>query len=181
MPRAVVELLDKVSFDKNNGDHLIFAGDIINKGPDSLGVVDLARQLSASCVRGNHEDRVLLLRRQMEAANTLASNDDEENVESLSAKKRSERALARALTDEQSQWLERCPVILNVGAVPDMGQVVVVHGGLVPGVELEKQDPYSVMNMRTIDPDTNAPHSSQKGMNWAKVHPFSLSLSFSSV
>ncbi|KAK0723944.1 hypothetical protein B0T21DRAFT_386085 [Apiosordaria backusii] len=29
-------------------------------------------------------------------------------------------------------------------------EVVVVHGGLVPGVELEKQDPWAVMNMRSL-------------------------------
>src|ERR1700744_6498091 len=56
---AVEELLQKLDFDKER-DHLIFTGDMIFKGPDSLGVVDLARDLGASCVRGNHEDRTLL-------------------------------------------------------------------------------------------------------------------------
>lgn len=165
MSRTVVELLDKVSFDRDN-DHLIFTGDLINKGPESLGVVDLARQLSASCVRGNHEDRVLLLRHQM-TAGTIASDD-----EAVSTKELSERSLARALTDEQVKWLDSCPIILNIGIIPDMGQVVVVHGGLVPGVELEKQDPFSVMNMRSLD-EMHVPSSSKKGMNWAQVRfPF---------
>lgn len=171
---TVVKLLDKVSFSAEDGDHLIFTGDLINKGPDSGGVVDLARQLSASCVRGNHEDRILLQRREMAAlkemaaANSLADTEARDN-ESLSAKEFSERELARSLSDEQVQWLDQCPVILNVGQVPGMGQVVVVHAGLVPGVELEKQDPTGVMTMRTIDLDTHVPSSSSKGSNWAKV------------
>ncbi|KAJ5794914.1 Molybdenum cofactor biosynthesis MoeB [Penicillium paradoxum] len=160
-------LLKKVSFDQKRGDHLIFVGDMINKGPDSAGVVDLAREHSASSVRGNHEDRILLLRNEMVKSGTLAAAAGEES--SLSSQERDERALARSLSDEQVQWLENCPVILNVGPVPKMGQVVVVHAGLVPGVELEKQDLLSVMTMRTIDLDTHVPSPKKKGMNWAKM------------
>lgn len=171
---TVVKLLDKVSFSAEDGDHLIFTGDLINKGPDSGGVVDLARELSASCVRGNHEDRILLRRREMAVlnemavANPLADTEAREN-ELLSTKERSERELARSLSDEQVQWLDQCPVILDVGQISGMGQVVVVHAGLVPGVELEKQDPTGVMTMRTIDRDTHVPSPSSKGTNWATV------------
>ena len=176
----MVKLLDKVSFSPTD-DHLIFTGDLINKGPDSAGVVDLARQYSASCVRGNHEDRVLLLRNDIVKTNTMdgpAEGDDR----IYSSREMSERALARSLNDEQAQWLGSCPVILDVGFIAGMGQVVVVHGGLVPGVELERQDPASVMNMRTIDLDTHVPSSSHDGLNWAKVwrtpcSPFYFSIS----
>jgi 3',5'-cyclic AMP phosphodiesterase CpdA len=164
----VEELLEKVSFKPNSGDHLILTGDLINKGPDTTGVVDLVRRYSASCVRGNHEDRILLVRRELVKTNTLATpEDDEESY--LSSREVRERALARSLSDEQAKWLSSCPVILDVGPVPGIGQVVVVHAGLVPGVELEKQDPSSVMTMRTIDLDTHVPSPKKKGMNWAKV------------
>ncbi|OJJ48343.1 hypothetical protein ASPZODRAFT_14484 [Penicilliopsis zonata CBS 506.65] len=168
----LVKLLEKVSFNPNNGDHLIFTGDMINKGPDSLGVVDLARKYSASCVRGNHEDRVLLLRHEMYAANTLTADDASSAVDSKEeflSTDYQERKLARQLTHDQAKWLDTCPVILKVGQIPDMGQVVVVHAGIVPGVPLEKQDPASVMNMRTIDLDTHVPSSSKSGMPWTKL------------
>ncbi|KAJ5948822.1 Molybdenum cofactor biosynthesis MoeB [Penicillium verhagenii] len=164
----LVALLDKVSFSKANGDHLIFAGDLINKGPDSGGVVDLAREHSASCVRGNHEDRVLLLRREVVSANAMTEAEEVQS-QIFSEKGLKERALARLLTDEQAQWLETCPVILDVGYVQGMGQVAVVHAGLVPGVDLEKQDPSTVMTMRTIDLDTHVPSASHDGLNWAKL------------
>ncbi|KAJ5709134.1 Molybdenum cofactor biosynthesis MoeB [Penicillium malachiteum] len=164
----LVELLDKVSFSPANGDHLIFTGDLINKGPDSAGVVDLAREHSASCVRGNHEDRVLLLRHDIVASNTMAG-PAEGDVEIYSEREMNERALARSLNDEQASWLDLCPVILDLGLISGMGQTVVVHGGLVPGVELERQDPLSVMTMRTIDLDTHVPSSSSEGFNWAKM------------
>lgn len=59
--KALEDILDKIHFDKTK-DHLILTGDLINKGPDSAGVVDLAIELGAHAVRGNHEDRVLLVR-----------------------------------------------------------------------------------------------------------------------
>jgi hypothetical protein len=59
MRNVVKSLLDKVSFNPES-DYLVLAGDIISKGPDSLTVLDLARKIGAHCVRGNHEDRILL-------------------------------------------------------------------------------------------------------------------------
>ncbi|CAG7916947.1 unnamed protein product [Penicillium olsonii] len=162
------QLLEKVKFNHKGGDHLIFVGDMINKGPDSIGVVDLARQYSASSVRGNHEDRILLHRREMVRTKSLADSDDAKSSHH-SSRELSERALARSLSDEQVRWLENCPVILDLGQVPNMGQVVVVHAGLVPEIALEKQDPVSVMTMRTMDLDTHVPSSKKKGTNWAKM------------
>jgi hypothetical protein len=59
MRKSLETLLEKVRFDKCRGDHLIFVGDLINKGPDSPGVIDLAMKLGARAVRGNHENAVL--------------------------------------------------------------------------------------------------------------------------
>ena len=160
-------LLEETSFNSDT-DHLIFTGDLITKGPDSLGVVDLARNYSASCVRGNNEDKVLSLRHNMIAANTM--NDEFlDNANMHRGKYTKERQVARQLNEEQADWLDTCPVVLNVGQIRGMGQVVVAHAGLVPGVDLDKQDPYSVMNMRTVDLDTHVPSSSGKGTKWTKV------------
>lgn len=169
----MLKLLDEVSFSREDGDHLIFTGDIINKGPDSSGVVNLARELHASCVRGNHEDRILLHRQDIKQKEIAASKGiagaEERDKEFFSTKELEERELARSLTEEQAQWLNACPIILKIGQIPGMGQVVVVHGGLVPDVELEKQDPSTVMTMRSIDMDTHVPSASNKGLKWAKV------------
>ncbi|PLN86366.1 Metallo-dependent phosphatase-like protein [Aspergillus taichungensis] len=160
-------LLRKLSFNPNN-DHLILTGDLINKGPDSLGAVDLARRYSASCVRGNHEDRILRLRRKIVAPSSAVDDDEVEEEKKHVAR---DRPLALALSDDQTRWLEACPVILKIGRVPGMGQVAVVHGGVVPGVELEKQDPGSVMTMLTIDSKTGEPSSKRgRGDKWAKVY-----------
>lgn len=47
----------------NANDHVIFIGDLIDRGPDSIGVVHQVEQLSAlfkvSLILGNHEDKFL--------------------------------------------------------------------------------------------------------------------------
>ncbi|KAI9719582.1 MAG: hypothetical protein M1812_003353 [Candelaria pacifica] len=173
----LIALLDEVSFNPLS-DHLILAGDIIAKGPDSGGVIDLAQQMGASCVRGNHEDRILLAHRSLHSASVPLqgptedphNTDDDMSEESFSHGDYKDRALAKELNDKQIKWLKTCPVILRVGNVDGMGEVVVVHAGLVPGVDLERQDPFNVMNMRTIDLDTHVPSEGRDGgVAWTKV------------
>ncbi|KAH8423472.1 putative serine/threonine-protein phosphatase [Aspergillus melleus] len=171
-------LLEQIEFDEES-DHLVFTGNLIDKGPDSLGVVDLVRKYSASCVRGNHEDRILVLRHDLIAAKILedTSQDNEDDF----GQDPSGRKLAREMTDEQAKWLDTCPVILNIGQIKGLGQTVVVHGGLVPGVDLEKQDPFSAMTMVTIDLERHVPSSSQVGTHWTKLYNKHQSLLYSSV
>ncbi|EFE34244.1 uncharacterized protein ARB_06641 [Trichophyton benhamiae CBS 112371] len=155
------KLLARVSFNREKGDHLIFTGDLISKGPESVEVVRLARKYSASCVRGNHEDKVLLTRREISGSSRSTGSSAKRETKA--------HVLARQLSDDDATWLESCPVILKVGYIRGMGDVVVVHGGLVPGVPLERQDPSSVMTMRTLDVDSHTPSSLKEGTGWSKV------------
>jgi hypothetical protein len=170
------ELLHKVEFDEQN-DHLILAGDIINKGPDSAGVVDLAMSLGATVVRGNHEDRIILAHAAMSAKDTPFApehhdSDDMQKKESSSEdftdRDFKDRRLATHLGDQRIRWLENCPVILRLGDLGEMGRVVVVHAGLQPGVDLLDQDPYLTTNMRTIS-STGVPSEKHHGDGWMKV------------
>lgn len=191
---AVVNLLTEVQYEART-DHLIFAGDFISKGPDSPAVVDLAMSAHASCIRGNHEDRVLLAYRDMNShrmieeqqqykkkklplppapgmPEDMQQNEDETpNLvdEAFEHGNAVDRDLARNFTKRQIDWMATCPVILDLGQVRGIGDVHVVHGGLIPGVRLEKQDPMGVMHMRTIDLDSHVPSSSTRGMSWFKV------------
>ncbi|KAG0650398.1 metallophosphoesterase [Hyphodiscus hymeniophilus] len=175
MKAALVDLLDKVDFDQKH-DHLILAGDMISKGPDSPGVVDLAMKLGATGVRGNHEDRIILAYQDMISEHAVMDgpNEDEGNTqdaleeESFSHGDYKDRALVKALGEKRIKWLKDCPVILRVGKLGSMGEVAVVHAGLVPGVKLEKQDPLMVMNMRTIGKD-GVPSDAREGPGWIKV------------
>ncbi len=66
------QLLDKLGYAPTDDDplpshpagrRLIFVGDLVDRGPDSVGVVDLVRKLVAAgrafCVAGNHDEKLL--------------------------------------------------------------------------------------------------------------------------
>lgn len=137
----------------------------------------------ASCVRGNAEDRILLVHRDLnnhrialpgpdegqhhaKPGNPITDNLDEE---SFSHGDYIDRKFARSLTSEQASYLASCPVILDVGHLPGMGHTTAVHAGLVAGIELENQDPMGVMNMRTIDLKTHVPSREPNGTPWFKL------------
>jgi hypothetical protein len=184
MLKELTALLDKVQFDLHS-DHLVLAGDMIAKGPDSLGVVDLAMRLGATAVRGNHEDRILHAHAAMSAkeelfspprdGNDIQNEEYHQKEESLSHRDSKDRALATLLGEERIQWLKKCPIILRVGNLEDMGEIVVVHAGLEPGVALQDQDLFMAMNMRTIS-KTGGPSDKSLGDGWMKVDKFLASL-----
>ncbi|KAI0188490.1 Metallo-dependent phosphatase-like protein [Xylaria flabelliformis] len=90
--KSLEALLRKAEFSASRGDTVVFAGDMVNKGPDSAGVVELAMRIGAFGVRGNHEDRVLRAWEYLEAkkrakgegvdSNSNSDDDDEEEDES---------------------------------------------------------------------------------------------------
>ncbi|KAJ4409814.1 hypothetical protein N0V91_002289 [Didymella pomorum] len=169
-------LLKKTDFDKNH-DHLVLTGDMIAKGPDSPGVISLAEKLGASCVRGNWEDKLLLSLAESEGRHldTLPGPDEspERKEDFLDEASHSHgdyklRKLAKSFSKRNIAYLQQCPVILRIGKVPDLGEFAVVHAGLVPDIPLEQQDPFHVMNMRTIDLKTRIPSSKHDGTPWEK-------------
>lgn len=137
---AFEALVEKLKFDKTKGDHMVLTGDMVNKGPDSAGVVQLAMDLDASAVRGNHEDRVVLAYASMKssaAANSTekrsAAADDHPQLERrddgpftldnmeqepFSHGDEEDRVTASSLSSLQHAWLAALPVILRVGRIP---------------------------------------------------------------
>lgn len=170
-------LLERVNFNAET-DHLISTGDLITKGPHSSRTVDFVREMGASCVRGNHEDRILLITRDMNSTllhleNPARGGVDTPDEQTFSLSDSPDRVLAASLSAEQISYLESCPVILRVGFMKHLaGNLVVAHAGLVPGVSLERQDPTAVMSMRSIDLSTHVPSKDSKsegGVPWIKL------------
>jgi diadenosine tetraphosphatase ApaH/serine/threonine PP2A family protein phosphatase len=123
------ELLERVGF--SPGDRLVLLGDLINRGPDSLGVLDLARQLGAVSLLGNHELRLLTYRR-------TRDND---------ALKETDAATFAELRPEDWKYLEAMPLTLEE---PDL-QTVFVHGGFLPGEPWQRQPAQVVTRIQVID------------------------------
>ncbi|KAI0838019.1 Metallo-dependent phosphatase [Hypoxylon sp. FL0890] len=188
-------LLAKVGYSSARGDQVVFTGDMVNKGPDSGGVVDRAISMNAWGVRGNHEDRVLRawakhhkherLNGEDSGSEQVANgNISEEKKQKLSKAEALDHSTASSLTPQQISWLAKLPVILRLGTIsPYYGDVVVVHAGLVPGIPLEKQDPWAAMNMRTLLPSSHShshsdssshkptftPSEGREGHPWSKI------------
>ncbi|KAJ8112881.1 hypothetical protein OPT61_g4852 [Boeremia exigua] len=169
-------LLKKTNFNKKH-DHLVLTGDMIAKGPDSPGVISLAEKLGASCVRGNWEDKLLLSIAESEERHLdiLPGPDEspDRKTDFLDEASHSHgdyalRKLAKSFSKHQIAYIQHCPVILRIGNVPNLGEFAVVHAGLVPNIALENQDPFHVMNMRTINLKTRIPSSKHSGTPWEK-------------
>ncbi|KAL8671634.1 MAG: hypothetical protein Q9168_003861 [Polycauliona sp. 1 TL-2023] len=179
----LVTLLAEAKY-SNETDQLIFTGDLIAKGPASPAVVDFAIEQHASCVRGNHEDRIMLAYRDLNT-HLVATPDpdgssstppnpgepfvDNLNDESLSRGDYVDGEYAKGLTTEQASYLASCPVVLDIGRIPGIGHTVAVHAGLIPGVKLDNQDPMGVMSMKTVDLSTHFPSRDPKGTPWFRL------------
>lgn len=137
-------ILEKVAFNPDT-DHLVALGDMINKGPNSSGTIARLMELNASAVRGNHEDRVILA---WTSLNTQFGVEAFLNTEDAAVHRGDNRdiATARSLSNIQMDWIKSLPVILSAEPM----SLYMVHAGLAPGVPVEQQDPWTVMNMRSL-------------------------------
>ena len=135
-------------------DRVVFVGDLVAKGPDSAGVVAFARELKALCVRGNHDEAVLRIRR------ARKGNGD------LSRAKRTHLRVADTLCEVDWRWLEGLPLFLRL---PEFNSIV-VHAGMVPGKAVTEQRPEDLMTMRTMRPDGHASPRLEDGTLWAKLY-----------
>jgi predicted phosphodiesterase len=129
-------------------DTLVFCGDLVAKGPDSQGVVQLAREKGAYSVLGNHDAHVLKIGKGGEG-------------------KKHHEQVAKTLTDADWRWLEALPIVLPLEPLG----AVIVHGGLVPGVPLDKQEKDVVINMRSFDAEGKPSKRIEGGVPWASRWP----------
>lgn len=116
------QLVDLV--DPQPSDVVVFCGDLVDKGPDSPGVVAYVRELQTRTlvmlVRGNHEDkhaRYRLARAKVPPGQTVRMS----NVDEM-------EAITAALSSEDIAFLDSA---VWFHRVPDHNAVV-VHGGILP-------------------------------------------------
>lgn len=123
------ELLDKLQLQRN--DRIVLLGDLINRGPDSCLVLDLARASRAVCLMGNHELRLLRFHRSRDA--TLLRDDD--------------RITAAALRPADWTLLEAMPLTHFDEAL----NTVFVHAGFLPNTPWQRQPAEIVTRIQVID------------------------------
>jgi hypothetical protein len=117
------------------GDRVVLAGDLVAKGPDSRGVVQLAREMGALAVLGNHDDYCLDVWHRRQQGET----------------RRPRRWSLDTLDEADWAFLESLPLFVRLGPEgPGGPESVVVHAGVVPGVPLEEQERDSLLSLRSM-------------------------------
>lgn len=163
MPRTIVigdihgclaeleALLDRV--EAGPGDRVVSVGDLVAKGPDSAGVVRRAREIGMTAVVGNHDHKCLRWWR------ARREGDEPPRL------KEHHQVVCDALSEDDWQWLDALPLVLRL---PDVSAIV-VHGGLVPEIALEDQEPGVLMNLRSIRSDGSPSSRVDEGLPWASL------------
>jgi hypothetical protein len=137
--------------DYRPGDLVVFLGDLVCKGPDSLAVVQLAREIGAIGVRGNHDFEVVRWHQAILAGVDQPVFGSEHFHIVRSALGCPSFLLtcfsthqATCLSKADLKWLYSLPWYISSPSL----QALFVHAGFVSGIKLSKQNPRLMLNMR---------------------------------
>ncbi len=149
--RLLQKLLDRIGWTPGR-DRLIFVGDYVDRGEDPKGVVDLILEISSGrsygveCLMGNHENLFLGFLKTGDprlclangGLSTFRSYGIEEYIPG-----------ERLISEEHLHFFSSLKLYL------DLGEFLVVHAGLRPGIPLHRQDTEDLLWIREtfIDSD----------------------------
>lgn len=139
--------------DYRPGDLIVFLGDLVSKGPDSISVVQMAREIGAIGVRGNHDFEVVRWHQ------AIKSGVDPPVVGS------EHFHIASCLSKADMKWMYSLPWYISS---KELGTLF-VHAGFVSGIRLAKQNPRLMMNMRSILPDGTVTSKFFNNWPWARL------------
>ena len=122
-------------------ERLVLAGDLMDRGPDPVGVVRRARERGALAVLGNHDEKHLRFARH--EAKRRADPRAKNPMKSFTDEQRAQNA---ALSREDLAWLGALPLFLRL----EPG-LVVVHAGLLPGRAAEGQPTNVYLRLRHVN------------------------------
>jgi len=139
--------------DYRPGDLIVFLGDLVSKGPDSISVVQMAREIGAIGVRGNHDFEVIRWHQ------AILSGADSPVIGSEHFQ------IACGLSEADLKWMNSLPWYISS---KELGALF-VHAGFVSGIRLAKQNPRLMMNMRSILPDGTVTSKFFNNWPWARL------------
>jgi hypothetical protein len=142
-----------IKCDYHPGDTIIFLGDLVCKGPDSLSVVQMAREIGAIGIRGNHDFEVVRWHQ------AIKSGADPPVIGS------EHYHVASALSTADLKWMYSLPWFISSSHL----NALFVHAGFVSGIRLAKQNPRLMMNMRSILPDGTVTSKFFNNWPWARL------------
>lgn len=136
------ELLRVAEF-KQWKDDLVLLGDLVDRGPDPVGVVRRAQELNARAVLGNHEEKHLRYRRhEFKVLNVTGYKNP---MKPLTGERLKEH---KTYSDDDWIWMTRRPLTIDLS-----NGWVAVHAGFEPGMHWTRQSPDKVIRIRYAGPD----------------------------
>eukprot|EP00978_Attheya_sp_CCMP212_P002042 scaffold4212_cov52-Attheya_sp.AAC.1 len=139
--------------DYSPGDLVVFLGDLVSKGPDSVSVIQMAREIGAIGVRGNHDFEVIRWHQAMKSGVDAPVFGSEHFH------------IASCLSNADMKWMYSLPWYISS---KELGALF-VHAGFVSGIRLAKQNPRLMMNMRSILPDGTVTSKFFNNWPWARL------------
>jgi diadenosine tetraphosphatase ApaH/serine/threonine PP2A family protein phosphatase len=121
------ELLARLAV--TSSDRVLFAGDLVDRGPRRRECVELAMRHEA--ILGNHEESHLRQRHRP-----------------LDRLKPDHAETRRCLEDRHLDWFATLPLFIRV---PE-ANAVVVHAGVLPGVPIERQLAHTLLHAQCVNP-----------------------------
>lgn len=138
----------------------ICTGDLVNKGPKSREVIEYFQNNTNCClsVRGNHDEVILKeYQKYLNDGQILPKNE-----------------WIKQLTYDHIHYLSQLPYTISIPKL----NIIVVHAGLLPNVELDQQNLDDLLVMRHLieeqegDKKVYKPTKSDKvGVPWAELWP----------
>jgi hypothetical protein len=135
------ELLRLIGWKAGGQDALLFLGDLLDRGPESVGCVRRVREIGARCLLGNHEDKHLRYREHARRASWDRSYLNP--MRPLCGKAAEAHA---GLSDDDWQWLHGLPVTVAL-----QGGYRAVHGGFPGDCAPERARPSDLIRTRYVD------------------------------
>ena len=110
---------------------IICLGDLIDRGPDSVGVVRRCRELGIETICGNHEHKFVKWYRSQGSRVDVYDRKD----------------YYSRLSDEDIQYIHSMPAYI------ELDDVIAVHAGVKPGILMSNQRKDDLMYLRYTDSD----------------------------
>ncbi|GKY95542.1 hypothetical protein MPSEU_000515800 [Mayamaea pseudoterrestris] len=139
--------------DYRPGDLVVLLGDLVCKGPSSIAVVEMSREIGAVAICGNHDFE---MRRWQKAIDSGVERPAIGTEHFHIATRLSKACLA---------WVTNLPWYISS---KELGALF-VHAGFVSGIRLAKQNPRLMTNMRSILPDGTVTSKFFNNWPWARL------------
>ncbi len=134
-----IEELDELVRTVGSGVRVVGVGDLVDRGPDPVGVVRRFRENRWSCTLGNHDNKAVRWLRHEDIRKDFGTKNP------MGGMREPRKSEWEALSHEDRVWVSNLPRSIMLPGT------MVVHAGLEPGLSVLDQDPEKVMCVRNVD------------------------------